>query len=166
MPDNKLIEEILSSAAVKGPPVPIETIIETNNISLHKEYLPDDISGILDTRGKPMIVINRAHHPNRQRFSMAHEFAHFKLHKGKQIHVDKQTFYRNSKSSEGLYITDIEANQFAAELLMPEYLIRERIDSTIDWIDVDDDILVQLSEDFKVSTMAMSIRLQRLELIT
>lgn len=60
---------------------------------------------------------------------------------------------------------EIEANHFAASILMPEALIRLRVSEIVDWIDTDQDFLAELSEQFEVSSVAMSIRLQNLGLI-
>lgn len=104
--------------------IPIQTIIETNNeLDLtFKDLGHNDayIKRIADDRFE--IAVNSKHHPNRQRFSMAHEYAHYLLHRGK---IDLMTegeriLHRNGDRNSIEY----QANTFAAELLMPEDLVR------------------------------------------
>ena len=160
----KTVDEILSTFGLERAPVPIKDLIESFNVGVFIQNLPNDISGVLDLRNQPAIVINRDHHPNRQRFSMAHEFGHFCLHGGHGIHVDRQTFFRDSRSSEGLDSIEIEANRFAAEILMPKTLIEAEIAAVVDWLDTNEDLLSELSQKFQVSATAMGLRLQTLGL--
>ena len=80
--------------------------------------------------GTPIIGVNALHHPNRQRFTVAHECGHLILHKAqitKEVHVDKDfpMLMRDSVSAAGVNEMEIEANVFAAELLMPGSFSRE-----------------------------------------
>jgi Zn-dependent peptidase ImmA (M78 family) len=69
--------------------------------------------------------VNRHEHKNRQRFTIAHEIAHYVLHRD-QIRNDlnseltDDTFYRSGLSEK----REWEANRLAAEILMPWPLIR------------------------------------------
>jgi len=71
--------------------------------------------------------------------------------------------FRNSHSSDGTDIKEIEANRFAAELLMPEEKLRADIKkkSGIDLFG-DEDKLKELAERYQVSEQAMTIRLNTL----
>ena len=64
---------------------------------------------------------------------------------------------RNAKSSEGTDLLEIEANQFAAALLMPESLVEVEL-AKVDSSDVEE-VVRLLSRCFKVSTGAMALRL-------
>lgn len=145
-------------------PVNIEAIIKSHGIEMVYAELPDEISGILyiDDGKNSRILVNKDHHPNRQRFTMAHELGHYVLHMNKGIHIDKKSFSRNMLSQTGLDSIEIEANRFAAELLMPKMLVEQEMIGKDDLIDIQEDILYQLANKFKVSTAAMSIRLQSL----
>ena len=144
-------------------PINIEALAKKLTIKIFVDFLPDDISGILDFRNEPAIIlINSTHGLNRRRFSLAHEIGHFYLHKPSGIHVDKQTFFRNIKSQKGLDEIEIEANRFAAELLMPADLLTNELEQFFDPIDSDEDVISELSKKFEVSTTAMSFRLQNL----
>lgn len=142
--------------------VPIEKIIELHGISYHETTLPsDDISGILylEAGKKPQIIINGTHSDERKRFTAAHELGHFILHKQTSgIHIDKRLFFRNKVSKEATDPAEVEANRFAAELLMPKKLISKAVEK----MGSSEDIVKDLAREFKVSTMAMGIRLERL----
>lgn len=63
------------------------------------------------------IGIHKLHHRNRQRFSMAHEYGHYQLHRNdiKNIKVGERILHRD-----GLVNTvERQANNFAADILMP-----------------------------------------------
>jgi Zn-dependent peptidase ImmA (M78 family) len=68
---------------------------------------------------------------------------------------------RNSRSSTGVDTKEIEANQFAACLLMPSKLVLERI-KALKVKSLCDDHVEKLAGEFKVSEQAMTIRLSTL----
>jgi Zn-dependent peptidase ImmA (M78 family) len=158
----KRVSRLLEEHSIKKPAIPVEKLVHGLDIRLINESLPEEISGILDLRNKPIIMINSGHHLNRQRFSIAHEIGHFILHKPQGIHVDKQSYFRSAKSSENLEEYEIDANKFAAALLMPEEMISKELEHFTDWLDSDLDILAALADKFKVSATAMGYRLQNL----
>jgi len=111
-----------------------------------------------------VIGINSRHSPMRRRFSIAHEIGHLVLHDEESLHVDAWTpfAYRTDKSSEGTDPREIEANQFAAELLMPEPWVRRDVGQITDMIA--EDVVERMAELYQVSTQAMTLRLHRLDL--
>ena len=155
---------LLKKFNVNEPPIDVDFIAKEIGIDLFYEYLPDDISGILniEQNKKPIIIINSEHHKNRKRFSIAHEIGHYILHKNNGIHIDKKSFLRDNKSSQALYSIEIEANKFAAELLMPIELLKKEIENIEDIIDFEEDIISELAKKFEVSTTAMGIKFQSL----
>ena len=74
--------------------------------------------------------------------------------------------YRNAVSSEATNVDEIEANRFAAALLMPEEFLRRDLlrlkpnDRTID------NAIHSLAVRYKVSTRAMELRLVNLGFIS
>lgn len=162
---SEIVDELLKKSKVTAAPIPVDDIIVHEGINLLFRELPDDISGILDMRSAPTILVNQSHHTNRQRFSMAHELGHYMLHGQKSIHVDKRTFFRDTRSSHGLEPEEIDANRFAAALLAPKTLVLKEIESVVDWIDSDKDVLSELARKFEISTTAMGFRLQNLSII-
>ncbi len=74
----------------------------------------DDIDGALFVTEEPgaFALINRAKPPVRQRFTLAHEYAHFLMHRHRAAHVDRQLLDDQSHMEKS-------ANAFAAAFLMP-----------------------------------------------
>lgn len=115
-------------------PVNVEGLIESFGVELtRKADLNPDIAGQIECvePGRFRISANAADHYYRRRFTMAHELGHFLLHRDLiGVGVDDNRAYRST--DKGAYhnkaITtphEIEANQFAANLLMPQKLVRE-----------------------------------------
>lgn len=130
--------------------------------------MEDSVSGLLVIKGDMVTLgVNKIHHPNRQRFMIAHELGHFLLHRqDSNIFVDDEpvVLFRDQTASEGTKNQEIEANAFAASLLMPEKIIREQLaQQPIDAFD--DGSMKQLAAQFGVSVRAMTIRLTKLQLL-
>ena len=156
-------EALLKAAGVKELPVPVEVIARQSNVAVQYIPLDDEISGMSFIKnGVAMIVVNAAHHPNRQRFTLAHELAHHVLHASyltKNVHVDTAVLQRNEKSSEGRDVKEVQANAFAAELLMPRSFLK-----AVGRIDANDEASVaEVARRFKVSPTAMAIRLESIQ---
>lgn len=157
-------QKVLVEFGIKRVPVPIERIIKSNNIVLQYAPLDEELSGMAYIQdGISIIGINALHHPNRQRFSAAHELGHHILHSGdiqEQIHVSKglRALRRDPVSSEGSDPLEVQANTFASELLMPKKFLLEEIGA--DGLDMDDEASVEkLAKKFRVSVSAMRYRL-------
>lgn len=157
-------KEVLDEFNIKRIPVPIERIIKSKKIVLEYAPLDEELSGMAYTQdGISIIGINALHHPNRQRFSAAHELGHHVLHPVEiqaTVHVSKglRALRRDPISSQGSDPLEIDANTFASELLMPEKFLLEEIGP--DGLDIDDDTSVEkLAKKFRVSVSAMKYRL-------
>lgn len=108
-----------------------------------------------------VIAVNSAQHENRQRFTIAHELGHFLLHRGTKLHFDEdfRIDYRDATSSDATKREEIEANAFAAALLMPRRILMR------DWLRLapDDkeisDAIRTLAKRYRVSQKAMELRL-------
>jgi Zn-dependent peptidase ImmA (M78 family) len=76
-------------------------------------------------------AVNTFQHTNRQRFTIAHELAHYFLQKGLEEHVDQnfRIAWRNADSSKAINWIGIEANRFASALLTPEEFLRSDLDA-------------------------------------
>jgi len=159
--------ELLKKANVPGAPIDVHQLAEFAGVHVLFQEMDSDISGMLvhDTDGT-MIAVNANHHVNRQRFTIAHELGHHALHAGHPtVFVDNMMVHFRAESLHGPHVrTEIEANAFAAELLMPESLLRQDL-STQD-IDVfDDGSLRTYAQRYQVSLQALTIRLSKLGLI-
>jgi len=76
----------------------------------------------------------------------------------------KTVRYRNAESSKGSVIEEIEANQFAADLLMPDRVIlRELMRSRFEYAPQQDEgdakVLRELASRFEVSQQALAIKI-------
>lgn len=161
-------QALLSASGIDKPAVNVEEITSDLGVELVVEPLEETVSGLLVVRkSRATIVSNQLHPRNRQRFSIAHELGHYVLHRyASNVFVDSTlTFYRDEKSADGVYRQEIEANSFAAELLMPEDFIRRHLGSQR--VDLHDEQAVErLARDFGVSMQALTIRLVNLRLVT
>ena len=160
---DKLVEALLSDLSASDvPPIPLEPMVRSRGITLRKAKLDEDVSGLLvRTGGSATIGVNAAHPSLRQRFTIAHEFGHFLLHEGIIEHVDHRyrVNYRDQQSALARDVEEIEANYFAASLLMPARLLDQCGALNV----LDDDRMVQaLAARFQVSRHAMSLRLANL----
>jgi Zn-dependent peptidase ImmA (M78 family) len=167
--------ELLRRTGCMQVPVPVEVVARSIGLEVEPASLGDDVSGVLVlTDGRGTIGYNEAQAPVRQRFSIAHEIGHYILHQDQgQLFIDKNytVFLRDQRSAIGQDVQEIQANQFAAALLMPAELIRQEIvDIGFDLGDDEDDdgdeiTLAKLATKFGVSSQAMSFRLANLNLL-
>jgi len=155
----KRVATLLSDCQVAKPPIPVEKIAEKLGLEVRYAPLEGDLSGALfRSDGERYIGVNSLHHLNRQRFTVAHEIGHFILHKGMRIHVDK-TFlvnWRDDESSQATSDEEMEANRFAAELLMPIPFLEKNIKELKG---VGPETVALLARRYRVSPKAMRIRL-------
>jgi Zn-dependent peptidase ImmA (M78 family) len=168
-----LVKELLEHAGVHAPPVPVDDIARSHGLELRLSREPaSNISGFLFLGGeKPIVGINAEQHPNRQRFTIAHELGHFLLHgfTPQDLYVDHsfKVLLRDDRSSDGTDETEREANLFAAELLMPIDLLQKDLQ---DWtqmdIEEDEGFLRELAQRYQVSQQAMMFRLANLAYVT
>jgi Zn-dependent peptidase ImmA (M78 family) len=149
------------------PPVNVESLITELGIALIVEKLPENHSGRIETDGDfYTIYINANDGRQRQRFTAAHELAHYLLHRdlleergGLNRHIDV-LYMGGGKFNPSRPFSpqhEIQANRYAAEILMPSALVREKYDS-------ERDNVYELAELFGVSQPAMKIRLQSMGL--
>src|SRR6266508_6143231 len=70
-------------------PVPVEKIAEKLGVAIVVETLDRNVSGLLFRQGDTQAIgVNAAHPMVRQRFTIAHELGHFRLHPGKELILD------------------------------------------------------------------------------
>lgn len=165
----KKAAELLEENGITEAPVDVEVIAESLNISIRRTPTEDELSGfLLRKEGGPTVIgVNTNHHPNRQRFTIGHEIGHFILHQHNDLHVDRVVVkLRSELSSKGENSEEIEANRFAAELLMPQSML-ERDIQELTSNDVNDDRVIQhLAKRYGVSVNAMTNRLNTLGYIS
>lgn len=165
-------QQILKKGGVTSPPVPLERLAELCRATIRYEPFEGDLSGMVHRRsdGSGVIGVNSSHSPTRQRFTIAHEIGHLLLHGDEELHIDEKRPLgrRDELSSQAVDPHEIEANQFAAELLMPEFLVRELVVNLVhDNSDVSvEEAIEKLARTFGVSQLAMTHRLTNLRVIS
>jgi Zn-dependent peptidase ImmA (M78 family) len=157
-------DALLVQARVTAPPVPVDRIIAAQGITIEPSASLGDVSGLVIRRGKEIIIgVNKKQVPVRQRFTLAHELAHALLHHGEEVRFDKdfRVNLRSEASGLGVNVEEVEANHFAACLLMPRRFIEADPQAAL--VDVEDSQAVRaLAHRYGVSAHAMSIRLGNL----
>jgi Zn-dependent peptidase ImmA (M78 family) len=156
---------VLRDANALRVPVPVELVAHRLGLIVEPSALGDDVSGLLVVRdGRGTIGVNQGHPPVRQRFTVAHEIGHYMLHRtSSNLFIDKAytAVYRDTQSSTGEERAEIQANHFAAALLMPADLLLPAIrGSGFDL--ADEEALEMLAEKFQVSLQSLSYRLSNL----
>jgi Zn-dependent peptidase ImmA (M78 family) len=162
---------VLAAANVKRAPVDIYKIARSHAHVLEQQ-MPDSISGMLipaQEAGRDKrwtIVANASHAEVRRRFTVAHELGHLLLHDYRTPHADTgfKIRFRANLEYDGSMTEEIEANQFAAEVLMPSEILLARTSSLdIEYVPSggaqNDEAIESLAREFAVSKQALQIRL-------
>lgn len=160
-------DKTLRRLGITEIPIPVERIAIALGATVRHLPLDDELSGMIYIKGRQILIgVNSLHHIHRQRFTVAHEIGHLILHSDrmeKLIHVDKRLpvriFHRDAQSTQGVYSIEIEANQFAAALLMPEDVIRCELDGQYDIEDIPTEAL---ATKLRVSRQALELRIGHL----
>jgi Zn-dependent peptidase ImmA (M78 family) len=150
--------DLREKAGLKGRKVNLEKAAKYLALEIHYERLEPGVSGILvKEKGRPVILVNNADSARRQRFTIAHEIGHFVLEEHDRMIIDSAESFamaaRDSAASTGIYFNEIQANRFAAELLMAEELVKEESGPFTE------EKVVELAELYGVSQQAMTYRL-------
>ncbi len=172
----EVVEDLLAKQSLAKAPIPVERLAQNLGVELRYEPFAgeqDQVSGMLfRDGGRTVIGINANEGQLRQRFTIAHEIGHLLLHKAPMyLDTPAEVFMRNQRSSQSVDPKEIQANTFAAELLMPEKLVRaEAADAQAELSKrsplVDTEELVErLAQKFQVSIQAMTFRLANLGVI-
>jgi Zn-dependent peptidase ImmA (M78 family) len=167
-----LVTSLLTRHHIEGPPVPVKSIATSEGLQVVEASINGDVSGaLLRSNGAAAVMVNQDHHPNRQRYTIGHELAHYFLnHEGEKEHVDWQftVLRRDGRSSEGTDANEIEANFFAANLLMPKDFLRRDVSQLARFngeAALGEADIKKLAKRYEVSPLAMSYRLVSLGLI-
>jgi Zn-dependent peptidase ImmA (M78 family) len=162
--------KLLQSLNIRSAPVDVNAVAAAIGLKVVYEDFNDDISGLLITRDTTGVIGVHARHPVvRQRFTVAHEIGHFVMRhhaqSGEHVHIDEgwKVSARNERSAKGVDIYEIEANRFAAALLMPDNFVKAKVGAFRGKPLSEADVL-QLAKEFKVSEQAMTLRLRNLQL--
>jgi Zn-dependent peptidase ImmA (M78 family) len=167
------VESLLARHKITRAPVPVDKIAKELGIQIKLDKVDGNLSGFIvrDKGKRTLIGANKSHHPNRQRFTIAHELGHYLLHAGHTVHLDEGRVaftvnLRSSESSKGEDNDEREANLFAAELLMPAKFLREDLEGVELDLLGNNKLLAELAKKYSVSLQALTFRLTYLRYIT
>jgi len=146
-------QRLLKAAGVTRAPISLRDVVSFLNLSLvERRREPFGSEAALVPLGDGHAIELRGTSGERRlRFTIAHEIGHFLLHEGRAVAE------RGGAANRATARLEREADQFAAELLMPEPLVRQA--ALEDGADAR-----RLADRFEVSAQAMSLRLRRLGL--
>ena len=126
-------------------------------LDVFRSPLPPKISGMIGPKADGVgyeIRVNKYEVPERQRFTLAHEIAHFLLHKSDiRAGVVDSVMYRSALTSR----KEAEANRVAADIVMPMGAVRREL-LALGGIPTEE-VAKELALRFKVSLPAMRVRL-------
>lgn len=167
---DKEVDDLLSAfedsclTPFQFPPVPVKPICEQYlGLSIREKELPKrEAVGMLIEESNS--ILTRRGNQTYERFTLAHEIGHWLLHSkngesfGKKYRKNLISgFARKSKTREVLQ--EIEANRFAASLLMPKSLV---IQYSSRAFLLNKDEVARLARIFKVSDIAMVFRIKNI----
>lgn len=169
--ENLALDVLQKTNALYSLPINVTKVAEKLGLQVIDHELAGDVSGVLILNdGKGTIGVNTEHADVRKRFTIAHEIGHFVLGHQREgsVFVDQSrkqmVIYRDDKSSTGEYQQEREANAFAAALLMPVIILKDKVkDYSFSFIEEPEQpTIYRLAQEFDVSTNAMAYRLSNL----
>ena len=140
-------------------PVKLGQIAKEFEVSIKVSSLNTGVSGqITRENGHYLIRVNRHEARERQRFTIAHELAHFLLHKqvidSSPDGIKDNVLYRSGAPEHIEY----EANRLAADIVMPMPLVNKVLREDLEGV-VTEATIEGLAARFQVSKAAMEFRL-------
>lgn len=146
-------QEVLKMVGAAEPPVDVDLVARTLGFDVLRFGFEEATSAVTFIEGDEIrtIGVNSDHAPTRQRFSVAHELGHYlnghESYDCSAIHVEDRPVWLDPQNRQ-----ETEANEFAAELLMPERWLRR--DVAVHGLDAP-----ALARRYQVSEQAMWIQL-------
>ena len=150
------VNTLLEQTQCDTYPVPIVRIAESLGYTVHfmdsNDSINDSIVGKVSHIEKK-IYVKQGDIPQRQRFTIAHELGHIHLHNGDRFRTERGLNVFSDDHEE------VEANRFAAMLLMPENEFRKI------W-EISEQSIEYVANYFAVSKLSASIRANTLNLLS
>jgi len=139
-------------------PVRVGELASELGLTVTRSPLAPKISGLIQPSRTAMagfeIRVNKYEIPERQRFTVAHEIAHYLLHRDEiGSGVVDTIMYRSSLTSR----KEVEANRLAADIVMPIEAVKQELQRLGG--QCTDDVVEVLADKFRVSVQAMKVRL-------
>jgi Zn-dependent peptidase ImmA (M78 family) len=164
-PESAAQELIVATGQQDDFRIDVELIASHLGAEVVLDRLDREVSGLLYRDGEHIVIgVNASHVDRRQRFTVAHEIGHLALHPGRPLFMDHvRVNYRDAVSSTATDLEEIQANRFAAEILMP----REKVVAEVRRLTASStaaSVVEALADTFDVSEQAMEFRLMNLGL--
>lgn len=151
-------DNIIEMFHVDEAPIDIFGIAQDLGFIVDKIELPNEITAKIEVHEDiKVIFVNSKHSESRQRFSVGHELGHY-LSGHENFNMDTRLMANpDRKYLNPQYQQEYEADDFAAEILMPKKILK---------VDVEENklSLTELVEKYEVSEQAMTIQLVNLKL--
>lgn len=156
----KIKREVVNSAKI---PVDIVSLVLKQGLKISyfnpaqsKSSTLEKVSGLLDKKNKT-IYINSTDSEERQRFTIAHELAHFMYN-----HNEDKYGLNYRDGNKARTSAERQADDFAGELLMPSPVVRKKLKEYSDAKPT----VVEMANLFGVSKDAMRVKLETMGVIS
>lgn len=118
------VKKIYDECGITDPlQLSIEDVINSKNIVIKEEEIDGADGRILMNENSGVITINsKIDFPPKKRFILAHELGHFELHRNIKKGFSDNDETLNHSYQINFSVEEVEANEFAAEYLMPTEL--------------------------------------------
>lgn len=148
-------DALLRRWGIRGSePIPVEELALASGLQVVDGPLGGAIARLTRVGSRGIIRLSDRHdHPGQRRFSLAHELGHFVLQHDTAVDLCEAKDLNDLGK-----LREVEANAFAAELLLPERTVRRRCEVS----PVTLEPIVQLAEEFGTSPVATAIRFTEL----
>jgi len=144
-------------------PINLDALAEKAGIQIKYGDFEAEMSGFAYQKATTKYIgVNASESEVRQRFTIAHELGHIFMHRQDPLSYDTSAeliHFRDGHSATGADPKEREANAFAAELLMPEEVVRKEIQDMKGINLHDSRAMSRLADKFGVSQAALTVRL-------
>lgn len=152
--DKELLDRYLAEYPVK-----LGRLAKELGVSIKVASMSTGVSGQIKKEADQYVIrVNRHEARERQRFTIAHELAHFLLHRpvidSSPDGIKDNVLYRSGEPER----IEFEANRLAADIVMPRRLVEQVLQDDFDGV-VTEATIESLATRFQVSKAAMEIRL-------
>jgi len=118
-------ERMLLELGIEHPDqIDLEAIAWTSGAAVKYRPLDQCEAMIVGTARRAVITVNSNALPRRRRFSLAHEIGHWHLHRGRVLVCGAADI---ENPAHGALDPENQADQFASDLILPDFMIRPRI---------------------------------------
>jgi len=162
-------KQLLRANKIVSPSVDVRSLARALGATIKEEASDSDVSGALFREEDFILIgVNSSHSETRKRFTIAHELGHLILHDD-PVQIDhhytaighssrlRPVAQRSQVSSEARDPREIEANRFAAALLMPNDFLEKSVRGLK--LPLTGKEIGDLSIEYQVSLQAMLFRL-------